>query len=579
VNEERDMPEGSYELVWTPDGYAARISARGAAVLATPSINRGTAFTREQRHELGLTGLLPTGVSTLDGQLRRTYAQYCGQRTPLNKWVYLANLRDRNEVLFYRLLSEHIEEMLPVVYTPTVGLAIERFSHEFRRPRRAVYLSVDHPEEVELALRNTGLGAEDVDLLVATDSEGILGIGDQGVGGIEISVGKLAVYTAAAGIHPSRTLPVVLDMGTDNLSLLNDEMYLGERHARVRDERYDQLIDAYVTACRKLFPNAMLHWEDFGASNARRILDRYADEVCTFNDDMQGTAAVVLAAAFSAVRAAGSRMRDQRVVIHGAGTAGLGIADMMRDQMVREGLSREEATRRFWAMGRSGVIGDDRLPHLYDFQVPYARPWDEIKDWGAPGTRPGLADVVRNVRPTMLIGTSTQAGAFTEQIVRDMAAHTARPIIMPLSNPTSKAEAMPADLLAWTDGAALVATGSPFAPVEHNGVTYEVAQANNALVFPGLGLGVTVARASRITDKLIAAAADAVAQLSNATRLGASLLPPVRDLRPVSAAVAIAVVRAAVADGLAQAEIANPIQQVHEAMWRPEYPRLETKPL
>jgi len=437
VNEERDMPEGSYELVWTPDGYAARISARGAAVLATPSINRGTAFTREQRHELGLTGLLPTGVSTLDGQLRRTYAQYCGQRTPLNKWVYLANLRDRNEVLFYRLLSEHIEEMLPVVYTPTVGLAIERFSHEFRRPRRAVYLSVDHPEEVELALRNTGLGAEDVDLLVATDSEGILGIGDQGVGGIEISVGKLAVYTAAAGIHPSRTLPVVLDMGTDNLSLLNDEMYLGERHARVRDERYDQLIDAYVTACRKLFPNAMLHWEDFGASNARRILDRYADEVCTFNDDMQGTAAVVLAAAFSAVRAAGSRMRDQRVVIHGAGTAGLGIADMMRDQMVREGLSREEATRRFWAMGRSGVIGDDRLPHLYDFQVPYARPWDEIKDWGAPGTRPGLADVVRNVRPTMLIGTSTQAGAFTEQIVRDMAAHTARPIIMPLSNPTS----------------------------------------------------------------------------------------------------------------------------------------------
>jgi malate dehydrogenase (oxaloacetate-decarboxylating) len=572
------MPEGSYELVWTPDGYTARISARGMAVLGTPAINRGTAFTPEERHELGLTGLLPSGVSTLDRQLRRTYAQYSRQGSDLSKWVYLTNLRSRNDVLFYKLISEHIEEMLPIVYTPTVGLAIEQFSNEFRRPR-GVYLSVDHPEDVELALRNTGLGAEDVDLLVATDSEGILGIGDQGVGGIEISVGKLAVYTAAAGIHPSRVLPVVLDVGTDNLSLLNDEMYLGERHARVRDERYDQLIDAYVTACQKLFPHAMLHWEDFGASNARRILNRYADQLCTFNDDMQGTAAVVLAAAFSAVRAAGSRMRDQRVVIHGAGTAGLGIADMMRDQMVREGLSKEEATRRFWALGRRGIVADDRLDRLYDFQVPYARPWDEVKSWGAAGSRPGLADVVRHVKPTMLIGTSTQSGAFTEQIVREMAAHCARPIIMPLSNPTSKAEAMPADLLAWTDGGALVATGSPFAPVTHEGITYQIAQANNALVFPGLGLGVTVARASRITDKLIAAAADAVAGLSDATKPGASLLPPVRDLRPVSAAVAIAVVQAAVDEGLAQATIENPIQQVHQAMWRPEYPKLETKPL
>src|SRR5918998_3428750 len=397
------MPQGSYELVQTTDGYTARIFARGAAVLANPTINRGTAFTYEQRRELGLTGLLPSGESTLDAQLRRTYQQYSAQTSELRKWMYLTSLRDRNEVLFYRLLSEHISEMMPIVYTPTVGLAIERFSSEFRRPR-GVYLSVDHPEEVETALRNTGLGAEDVDLLVATDSEGILGIGDQGVGGIEISVGKLAVYTAAAGIHPSRVLPVVLDMGTDNLNLLNDEMYLGERHARIRDERYDQLIDAYVTACQKLFPQAMLHWEDFGASNARRILDRYAPQVCTFNDDMQGTAAVVLAAAFSAVRAAGSRMRDQRVVIHGAGTAGLGIADMMRDQMVREGLSHEEATGRFWALGRSGVLGDDRLPQLLDFQVPYARPWDEIKSWGAAGSRPGLADVVRHVQPTMLIG-------------------------------------------------------------------------------------------------------------------------------------------------------------------------------
>jgi malate dehydrogenase (oxaloacetate-decarboxylating) len=564
------MPEGSYDLVNTPEGWTARISARGAAVLAVPAINRGTAFTAEERHELGLTGLLPSGVSTLDGQLRRTYAQYSHQGDDLAKWVYLTNLHNRNEVLFYKLLSEHIEEMLPIVYTPTVGSAIEQFSNEFRRSR-GVYLSVDDPEGVEQALRNTGLGAQDVDLLVATDSEGILGIGDQGVGGIEISVGKLAVYTAAAGIHPSRALPVVLDVGTDNLHLLNDEMYLGERHPRVRGERYDRLIEAYVTACQKLFPHAMLHWEDFGAANARRILDTYAGQVCTFNDDMQGTAAVVLAAAFSAVRAAGSRMRDQRVVIHGAGTAGLGIADMMRDQMVREGLSREEATARFWALDREGILADDRAERLYDFQQPYARPRDEIKDWRSPG----LADVVRNARPTMLIGTSTQAGAFTEAIVRDMAAHTDRPIIMPLSNPTSRAEAMPADLLAWTDGRALVATGSPFAPVELDGVTYQIAQANNALVFPGLGLGVTVARASHITDRLIAAAADAVAKLSDATRPGTSLLPPVRDLRPVSAAVAIEVVRVAAAQGLAQVPIDNPIQQVHDTMWRYEYPRIE----
>jgi len=568
------MPEGSYELVRSSDGWTARIAARGAAVLAIPAINRGTAFTAAQRHELGMTGLLPSGVSTLDGQLRRTYSQYSHQGDDLAKWVYLTNLHNRNEVLFYKLLSEHIEEMLPIVYTPTVGLAIQQFSNEFRRSR-GVYLSVDHPEDVEQALRNSGLGANDVDLLVATDSEGILGIGDQGVGGIEISVGKLAVYTAAAGIHPSRALPVVLDVGTDNLNLLNDEMYLGERHPRVRGERYDRLIDAYVTACQKLFPQAMLHWEDFGAANARRILNTYADQVCTFNDDMQGTAAVVLAAAFSAVRAAGSRLRDQRVVIHGAGTAGLGIADMMRDQMVREGLSREEATARFWALDREGLLGDDRAAHLYDFQVPYARPWDEIKDWGTPGSRPGLADVVRHARPTMLIGTSTQAGAFTEHIVRDMAAHTERPIIMPLSNPTPRAEAMPADLLAWTGGRALVATGSPFAPVELDGVTYQIAQANNALVFPGLGLGVTVARASHITDRLIAAAADAVAKLSDATRPGTSLLPPVRDLRPVSAAVAIEVVRVADAEGLAQVPIDNPIQQVHDTMWRYEYPRIE----
>jgi malate dehydrogenase (oxaloacetate-decarboxylating) len=568
------MFEEPYELGSPAEGYPVRIRARGRWVITNSMLNRGTAYTPEERRRLGLQGLLPSGVSTLEGQLRRVYAQYQRQPDDLAKNVFLANLRDRNEVLFYRLLTDHLEEMLPIVYTPTVGKAIERYSHEYRRPR-GVFLDVNHPEDVEEALRNYRLPGDDVDLLVATDSEGILGIGDQGVGGIEIAIGKLAVYIAAAGLHPRRVIPVVLDMGTDNLALLNDEMYLGNRHARVRDQRYDDLIDAYVTAATKLFPHAMLHWEDFGASNARRILNKYANDVCTFNDDMQGTAAVVMAAAFASVKAAGSRMRDQRVVIYGAGTAGLGIADLMRDQMIREGLSPQEATRRFWALGRRGLLTDDRTENQYDFQRPYAWPAGEVAGWSSGGNGIGLADVVAHAKPTMLIGTSTQSGAFTEQIVRQMASTVDRPIIMPLSNPTSKAEAVPEDLIRWTDGRALVATGSPFPPVQHNGVTYRIAQANNALVFPGLGLGVSVARTARITDSMITAAADAVAGLSDATARGASLLPPVTNLRMVSAAVAIAVARAAEKEGLAQVPLTDPVQQVHRAMWRPQYPSFE----
>jgi malate dehydrogenase (oxaloacetate-decarboxylating) len=567
------MTVAPYELVHGPREVVARLRARGRAILSSPTINRGTAFTLEERERLELTGLLPTGVSTLEGQVRRVWAQYQQQPSNLAKWVYLANLRDRNEVLFYRLLSEHLPEMLPVVYTPTVGTAIERFSHEFRRSR-GVFLSVDHPDQVETALRNTGLDEDDVDLLVATDSEGILGIGDQGIGGIEISIGKLSVYTAAAGIHPRRVLPVVLDMGTDNLKLLNDGMYLGERHARVRDQRYDDLIDAYVNACSKLFPNAMLHWEDFGAGNARRILNKYADQVCTFNDDMQGTAAVVLAAVFSAVRAAGTRLRDQTIAIHGAGTAGLGIADMLRDQMIREGLTPAEATRRFWPLAKQGLlVGDD--PTLLDFQVPYARSRDEVGNWPSGPGGISLATVVTRARPTILIGTSTQAGAFTESIVKEMASYTERPVVLPLSNPTDKAEALPHDLIHWTDGKVLTATGSPFDPVLYKGVSYKIAQSNNALVFPGLGLGVAVTKAARISDGMIAAAADAVAAMSNASRPGASLLPEMTALRTASAAVAVAVAKAAADEGLARVELTNPIQQVYDAMWQPEYPRIE----
>jgi malate dehydrogenase (oxaloacetate-decarboxylating) len=568
------VSERPYELTSTPDGPVARIAARGNDVLRIPILNRGTAFTETERRALGLVGLLPTGVSSMEAQVRRTYGQYRSQPDPLARHLYLAALRDRNEVLFYRLLADHLEEMLPIVYTPIIGEVIERFSHEYNRPR-GVFLSIDHPEEIEDSLANYGLGADDCDLLVATDSEGILGIGDQGIGGIQISIGKLTVYTAASGIHPRRVIPVVLDVGTDNLRLLNDELYLGARHARVHGRRYDEFIDAYVTAASKLFPNALLHWEDFGAGNARRILDRYAGSYCTFNDDMQGTAAVVFAAILAAIRAGGTSLRDQRVVILGAGTAGMGIADMVRDAMVRDGLAAEEATRRFWALDRKGLLTDDRIAGMRDYQVPYAWPAGEVASWAGPDGAIRLAEVVANVRPTILIGTSTQAGAFTEQIVRTMAAHVERPIILPLSNPTSRCEALPEDLIRWTDGRALVATGSPFPPVDHDGRRYLIAQANNALVFPGLGLGAIVSRARRISDAMLAAAADAVAELSDATRPGALLLPPVDALRMVSAAVGIAVARAAAADGLTQVELDDPVQQVHEAMWRPEYPRVE----
>ena len=568
------MYERPYELVGAADSLTARVRARGNDVLRNPMLNRGTAFTAAEREALGLDGLLPSAVSSMDGQVRRTEQQYRGQPDPLAKHVYLASLRDRNEVLFYRLLSDHLEEMLPIVYTPTIGDVIERFSHDYNRPR-GVFLSIDEPDGIEGALRAYGLGPDDCDLIVATDSEGILGIGDQGVGGVQISIGKLTVYTAAGGIHPRRVIPVVLDVGTDNLRLLDDPMYLGNRHPRVRDRRYDDFIDAFVTAATTLFPSALLHWEDFGASNARRVLERYAPTCCTFNDDMQGTAAVVLAAVFAGLGATGARLRDQRVVVYGAGTAGIGIADMLRDAMVREGLSREEATQRFWALGSRGLLTEERAPELRDFQVPYARPAGETAGWAAADGAIGLAEVVARARPTILIGTSTQRGAFSEPIVRTMAASAERPVILPLSNPTSLCEALPEDLLAWTDGRALVATGSPFPPVHHDGTEHVIAQANNALVFPGLGLGVSVVRARRVSTGMLTAAAAAVAELSDAATPGSALLPPVDDLRSVSAAVGTAVAQAAAAEGLAQVELHDPVRQVHAAMWRPEYPRIE----
>jgi malate dehydrogenase (oxaloacetate-decarboxylating) len=567
--------ERGYELVSTPDGVVARVRLRGHAVLAAPLLNRGTAFTVAEREALGLTGLLPDAVSTIGGQLARVYGQYLRQPDDLAKNLYLAILRDRNEVLFYRLLTEHITEMLPIVYTPTIGTAIERYSLEFGRPR-GVYLSVDHPGQVETAFGNCGLGPQDVDLIVATDAEGILGIGDWGAGGIAIAVGKLAVYVAAAGLHPGRVIAVVLDTGTDNPALLGQDSYVGARHPRVRGERYDQLIEAYVATATKMFPRAMLHWEDFGAANAHRILAAYAGSHCTFNDDMQGTAAVVLAAALGAVRAAGTRLADQRVVIHGAGTAGIGIADVLRQVMIAEGLPAGQAAGRFWALGSRGLLTSDYAGTMRDFQVPYARPGHEVAGWSRDGEgRIGLAEVVARTHPTMLIGTSTQPGVFSEPIITGMAAHTQRPIIMPLSNPTSRAEARPADLIAWTGGRALVATGSPFDPVTYDGVRHQIAQANNALIFPGLGLGVTVARARRVSDGMLAAAATALAGRTDTSTPGAAVLPPVASLREVSAAVAVAVAVAAQAEGLAQAPLDDPARQVTQAMWTPAYPIIE----
>jgi malate dehydrogenase (oxaloacetate-decarboxylating) len=569
------MSERPYELIRTAEGMVARVRLRGRSVLSIPLLNRGTAFTLAEREALGLTGLLPEGVSTIETQLHRVYAQYLRQPGDLAKNLFLGNVRDRNEVLFYRLLTEDIEEMLPIVYTPTVGTAIERYSLEFGRPR-GVYLSVDHPDQVERALLNYGLGPDEVDLIVATDSEGILGIGDWGVGGIAIAIGKLALYTAAGGLHPGRAIPVVLDTGTDNPALLAEEMYLGNRHPRVRGERYDELIDAYVKTATRLFPNAMLHWEDFGAANARRILLKYSDTCCTFNDDMQGTAAVVVAAALSAARTAGSRMRDQTVVIHGAGTAGIGIADALRQVMIDDGLSTQEATRCFYTVDRFGLLTSDYAGPVRDFQVPYLRQAGEVSSWRRDQDGViGLAEVVTRTGPTMLIGTSTQPGAFSEAIVTEMAAHADRPIIMPLSNPTSHAEARPADLITWTKGRALIATGSPFGPVWYEGRHYEIAQANNALIFPGLGLGVTVCRARRVSDGMLAAAAHALAGLCDQSAPGAALLPPVANLRETSAVVGAAVARAAQAEGLAEVPLDDPVRQVREAMWTPAYPKVE----
>ena len=538
-------------------------------VMQNPLTNKGTAFTADERAKYGLTGRLPVAVETLDQQAARAYRQFASYENDMEKYIFLDQLHNRNEVLYYKLLTDHLAEMLPIVYDPTVGEAIKQWSRDYRRSR-AVYLDVNHPENIRASFATLGLGADDVDLLVVSDAEEILGIGDWGVNGTDISVGKLAVYTAAAGIHPARTIAVNLDVGTDNEALLNDPAYLGNRHARVRGERYDALIAEYLKVAAELFPHALLHFEDFGPSNARRILVQNRDKYRIFNDDMQGTGAIVMAAVFSGLKVTKQTFAEQRLVVYGAGTAGTGMADQISAAMERDGLSREEAKKRVWLIDRNGLVTDD-MADLPDYQQAYARPAAEVTDWQKADGKISLLEVVKQVKPTILIGTSTDHGAFTEAVIKALCAGVERPILLPLSNPTERIEVMPADAIAWSDGKALLSVGIPVPPVPYKGVNYVIGQANNAMLYPGLGLGVIISGAKHVTDGMLLAAAEAVASQVNPQDVGASLLPPVDNLRASSATVAVAVAKQAVKDGVATKQTDNWVQTVQDAMWQAEY--------
>ncbi|MCV7380736.1 NAD-dependent malic enzyme [Mycobacterium alsense] len=536
--------------------------------LAAPSLNRGVGFTHEERRRLGLTGRLPPAVLTLDQQADRVWHQLQGVPTDLGRNLLLEQLHYRHELLYFKVLEDHLTELMPVVYTPTVGEAIQRFSDEYRG-QRGLFLSIDEPDEIADAFDTFGLAPDDVDLIVATDAEAILGIGDWGVGGIQIAVGKLALYTAGGGIDPRRCLAVSLDVGTDNEQLLADPFYLGNRHARRRGADYDDFIDRYVETAHRMFPHAMLHFEDFGPLNARKILHRYGDDFCVFNDDIQGTGAVVIAAIYGGCHVTGTPLRDQTVIVFGAGTAGIGVADQIRDAMVADGATVERARAQIWPIDKQGLLFDD-MDDLRDFQAPYAKNRQRLGVAG--GQRVGLVDAIKLAAPTVLLGASTVFGAFGQEVVEAMAASCERPMIFPLSNPTSCMEAMPVDLLRWSAGRALIATGTPVSPLEFDGTAYTIGQANNVLVFPGIGLGVVVARARLITPGMLQAAARAIVRQANPARPGDSLLPDVRDLQNISAAVAEAVYRAAVDDGVATRTHDGDVRQaVLDTMWRPVY--------
>jgi malate dehydrogenase (oxaloacetate-decarboxylating) len=542
----------------------------GYELLNNPVLNKGTAFTDEEREEFDLHGLLPPHVAELDYQVMRRLDAFRGLGRDINRYVFLRGLQDTNETLFYALLTRNIEEMMPIVYTPTVGLGCQLFSHIFRKPR-GLFLSIPHKDCIKRILGHPRY--DGVRAIVVSDGERILGLGDQGAGGMGIPIGKLSLYTACAGLHPATTLPIILDVGTDNAEHLSDPLYIGWQHERVRGAEYDELVEIFVSAVRERWPHVLLHWEDFAIGNANRLLARSRNELCTFNDDIQGTAAIAVGTLLSAINVTGTPLTEQRVAVLGAGSAGTGICSLVVRAMVAAGLSEKEARSRFYLVDRDGLLVEG-MNALQSFQLPFAQSRDRLASWQhmADG-HIGLAEVIRNAKPTVLIGTSGQAHAFHEAVIREMATHVQRPVIFPLSNPTERSEATPADIEAWTEGRAVIGTGSPFPPVERNGKVFRVDQTNNAYVYPGIGLGAIAVKSKRISDAMFLAAARTIAELSPAKRDPlANLLPPLIEIRDVSFRVAHAVAKEAVSEGLA-AEMSDDaiVSAIKGIMWEPIY--------
>ncbi|MDV4519738.1 NAD-dependent malic enzyme, partial [Enterococcus faecium] len=542
----------------------------GLNLLNNPFLNKGTAFTKEERAKYGITGMLPSTVQTLEQQSVQAYGQYLSKQTDLEKRIFLMNLFNTNRTLFYKLMGEHLVEFMPVVYDPVVADSIEQYNEIFLKPQDAAFLSIDEPENIKASLKNAADG-RDIRLIVVTDAEGILGMGDWGVNGVDIAIGKLMVYTAAAGINPAQVLPVSIDAGTNNEELLNNPLYLGNRHARVEGETYYEFIDQFVQSATELFPELLLHWEDFGRGNAATILEKYEDKITTFNDDIQGTGIVVLAGVLGGLNISGEQLKDQTILTFGAGTAGVGIANILLDEMIRQGVPEEEARQHFYQVDKQGLLFED-TKGLTPGQIPFARKRSEFTN---ADELTNLEAVVKEIHPTIMIGTSTQPGAFTEEIVKEMAAHTPRPIIMPLSNPTKLAEAKAKDLIEWTDGKALVGTGIPAADVEYNGVTYQIGQANNALMYPGLGLGLIASTATRVNAEIISQASRALGGIVDVTKPGAAILPPVAKITEFSQTIAETVAKSVVAQKLNREEITDIKEAVESAKWVPEYKSLE----
>jgi len=545
------------------------VKFRGPALLETPLLNKGTAFTQVERERFQLQGLLPARVETLEEQVARAYRQFSEAATPLDKHVYLRSVQDRNETLFYKLVDTHLEEMLPIIYTPTVGKACQEFSRIYRS-HRGVFISYEERDRIDEMLAN--VTKDNVKVIVVSDCERILGLGDQGIGGMGIPIGKLSLYTACGGISPAYTLPIVLDVGTHNPALLEDPEYLGLKQPRVRGQAYDDFLETFVAAVQRRWPGVLLQFEDFALANAMPLLERYRDQLCCFNDDIQGTAAVTVGTLLAACRIKGEKLSQQTIAFVGAGSAGCGIAEQIIQAMVEEGLSDAQARSQVFLLNSKGLL-TDRQQGLYPFQTRLAHATDSLSQWQFAADWPDLQEVVSNARPSVLIGVSGKAGLFTETIIQTLYQGCRQPIIMPLSNPTSQIEAHPLDLLKWTEGKALIATGSPFQPVEWAGKSYKIAQCNNSYIFPGIGLGVIVSQASRVTERMLMASARALAESAKA----GEMLPAMRDVQEVSKKIALAVALAAQADGVAAVEDEQVLREAIEAMfWEPRYRSYET---